>query len=164
MSLTGVLGAIAIAVLLAISYADRYLPALSDWYFNLAAPAAVRSTNQLAADEVDHARKVRESGESGGSGDAYLACARRAAKRDQSIGFGAVVTFAPERESRTTWIGRDRVVIRSTFDEAFENGAMAVNAFCCTARREKEAWVVESMKVRRVASYGDPPTGPGLPD
>ncbi len=155
MSLTGILGAIAIVVLLAISYADRYLPALSDWYINLAAPAAVRSTNQLLA---------ANAGNAGDEGEAYLACARRVAKFDRSIGAGAVVTFAPERESRKVWIGRDRVVIRSTFDEAFENGATAVNAFCCTVRRVKESWVVESMKVRRVASQGDPPAGPGHPE
>lgn len=149
MSLTGILGAIAIAILLAVSYADQYLPALSDWYFNLAAPAAVRSTNQLVG---------------GDDAEAYLACARRAASRDRSIGAGSVVTFAPERESRRVWIGQDRLVIRSTFEEAFEGGATAVNAFCCTVRREKEAWVVESLKVRRVASHGDPPTEPDTSD
>jgi hypothetical protein len=140
MSATGILGAIAIAILLAISYADRYLPALSDWYLDLAALPGIRSTTtELFARE---------------GGDPFVACARQAAMRDRSVGAGAMVTFAPEVESRKLWLSPVRVLILSMFDEEFEDGVTAVNEFCCVARLNEETWVVESVEVRRISPDG----------
>jgi len=130
------LATITAAMPFAVGHADRFIPAISEWYMDVAVPNAVKPSRNLVA------APAAES--------AFEACARRAAKESSRSGAHSVLTFSPEAESIVTKLDEDLLIISSTFEELGENGERKTGEFCCAVRREGEAWRVESLSLRRL--------------
>lgn len=136
-----VLAAVAAAVPLLLGHADRFIPAISEWYLDVASPHAVKSRRNL----IPLSR-----------GDTpFEACVRRAARESARDGTGTVITFNAETESVVTRLAEDLVIILARFEEEFESGARGTSEFHCTARRVEGAWRVESMTVAATDEVGN---------
>lgn len=110
---------------------SRVLPALSEWYLDLAVPNAVRSTRRLVARPVETPFEV---------------CASRAVKAARRQAPDTLITFAPEEESTVTRLSDDLLIILASFEELFMNGQRGTRYFSCASRREGErGWQVESL-------------------
>lgn len=118
-----------------IGHADRFIPALSEWYLDATVPNAVKPPRRLVpGPPID---------------GAFDACVKRAAKESGRNGNRGVVTFASESESIVTRIDDDLMIISSGFEELAEDGTRGEGEFCCVARKVEGSWRVESLRVRR---------------
>lgn len=124
---------------LAVGSADRYVPALSDWYTRVAIEYLPESAFRLAPITDDER--------------AFYVCARSVVK--QMDGESSIATFASSEAATTHELGNGRKVIQSHVDESTEDGVEQRIVFRCTVRSEGSRWVIETLELETVES--DPP-------
>lgn len=128
------IAALALAALLAMNHSDRYVPAISDWYLQMALPYTPGAVHEFTPTFDDER--------------AFYACVRLVAKR---IGDrGSIVTFAGSGAAATLALGDGRYQVRSYVDESMVMGTTQRHAFTCLVRAERERWIVEELNVQEV--------------
>ena len=132
---------IALPVIVAVGMADRYMPALSDWYVRMAVDYLPDSATRLAPLTDDER--------------AYYACVRSVVK--EMDGERSIATFASSETATTQELGDGRRIIESEVVESVDNGNSEPIVFRCIARaNEAEEWVIE--RVELLASDGASPS------
>jgi hypothetical protein len=128
----GFLLLLAICGTVAASLADRYLPAVTDWYLEMAVPYLGEGASPFLGAAPDDS--------------AYYACVRSVVKRIDEE--GTIATFAGPRASRTHTLGEGRYRIESFVTEAAEDGGTAVRSFTCTVKSDGTRWAIEDLEVQ----------------
>lgn len=127
-SLAASLVSLAVVAVLAIAYSDRYVPAVADWYTRMVIRFLPEPALHFAA--TDDAQR------------AFYVCARSVVKQMEDE---SVATFAGAEGTTSASLGGDRVMIRSSMEEAVEDGAVYRRDFTCTVRRIGARWVIEDL-------------------
>jgi hypothetical protein len=155
--------------LLAINYSDRYIPAISEWYMEMAVPSGADPALQLIANPSLRliANPSSRAGAERGDDEPYFVCARYVARRIG--GEDSITTFPAVTESSTVRLADGRYTISAHVDQSMEQGGEVRRRFDCTVRMENGGWRVDRLEVWRVAPDGAPlapeaPAGPGAPD
>jgi hypothetical protein len=120
---------LALLTLLAVSYSDRYVPAVADWYTD----AVLRFLPESAMNIVPATDERR----------AFYVCARRVVKRLESE--ASIATFASE--VTTQHLGEGRFRVQSYVDEALEEGPRLRHLFRCTVRGGGGQWILEDLEL-----------------
>jgi hypothetical protein len=133
--LVGMITLLAALSFLAIGYSDRYVPAVTDWYLQMAAPNVTQPALPFMGG-LDDER-------------AFHACARLVVKRmgDER----AIATFAAADQERAVSLGDGRYRIESFYDEALEEGVSSRRFFTCQVRYDGREWRVEELNLSDTA-------------
>ena len=132
---TGVLVTIAgLAVVLAVGFSDRYVPAVADWYTRAIINYVPEGALWLASPGDDDR--------------AFYVCARSVIKE---IGNDAsVVTFASLTAGQTRQLDDGSYRVESYVDEAMEGGPTHRRTFSCTLREANGEWQLEAVEVQQL--------------
>lgn len=126
--------AIALSVALVSRFAYLNATALADWYATFAA-------RYLPDGAASYAPSDSEAG-------AFFYCARQVARKmDDRL---SVETF-DGTAARTEPLGDRRYRVRSLVDEVRRGGEQVRHDFICTVRYERGRWVLEELKLERLA-------------
>ena len=112
-------------------YADRFVPAVADWYASFAAQRLPPALSRFAPAATDPG--------------AHFFCARRVVKELHED--GSVATFASAEETHTVPLGDGRFEVRSFVDEAREGGWQVRHGFVCTVRYQRGRWTLENLSM-----------------
>jgi hypothetical protein len=119
-----------IALVGSVSLSDRYLPALSDWYYRMVISYLPEAALPFTVPDNDQA---------------FYVCARSVVR--QLDNETSVVTFARLVDARTTELGNGRYSIESYVDEAVAKGVTYRRTFACTLKQNGESWMLEAVEL-----------------
>jgi hypothetical protein len=134
---TGVLvTAAGLALVIAVSFSDRYVPAVADWY-----------TRAVINYVPDGALWLASPGD---DDRAFYVCARSVIKEINND--ASVVTFASLAAGQTRQLDDGSYLVESYVDEAIEDGPTYRRTFSCTLRESNGEWQLEAVEVEQVAA------------
>ncbi|MEX2582065.1 MAG: hypothetical protein WD766_02255 [Gemmatimonadota bacterium] len=122
--------ALAITIVIAVGFSDRYVPAVADWYTRVVIQYLPEPAHRFTPGPDDRR--------------AFYVCARsvvRAIENDLSV-----ATFAAEDEMAVP-LGNDRYRVASYVDEALLDGRTQRREFTCTVRLEDGDWRLEAVEL-----------------
>lgn len=129
-----VLSIIGLGLVLAVSFSDRYVPAVSDWYSRAVINYVPDGALWLATPGDDDR--------------AFYVCARSVVKEIDNE--QSVVTFASASPGQARHLADGRYLVQSYVDEAVEGGPTYRRTFSCTLREENGEWHLEAIEVEQV--------------
>ncbi len=121
--------------LLAFSYSDRYIPAIADWYLEMAVPTGAGPALQLLATTADD--------------EVFFVCARHVARRIG--GEDSIVTFSSATASEVVRSADGAFTIRAHVDQSLSRGNEVRKWFACTVRQKNGSWKLENLEFSSTA-------------
>lgn len=125
---------LAVSIILALSFSDRYAPVVSDWYSRMVIHYVPDTALRFTTDETDRA---------------FYVCARSVVKQIDEM--ESVVTFAAVEDALTRDLGEGRFRLESYVEEATPEGPTYRRAFTCTLRRDGTDWSLEGVELEAIA-------------
>jgi hypothetical protein len=125
---------IGLGLALAVTFSDRYVPAVSDWYSRAVINYVPEGALWFTAPGDDDR--------------AFYVCARsvvREINNEQSV-----VTFASLAQGQARQLEDGRYQVQSYVDEAVEGGPTYRRTFSCTLREENGEWRLEAVEVQQL--------------
>jgi hypothetical protein len=126
---------IGLGLILAVTFSDRYVPAVSDWYTRAVINYVPADALWLASPSDDDR--------------AFYLCARSVVREIDDE--RSVVTFAGLSLGQTRELDDGRLQVESYVDEALEGGPTYRRTFSCILREEGGEWRVEAVNVEQPA-------------